>query len=137
MDVLQAAKARAEHRLAAFYLVAAITAAIGLICTAVVFGYWHFTLDVCDGHSTQQDKEKRHCGCLLFAQSSYRLFIGGDTTVCHFVEFSCVPGVVVGLLMAFLHWYRASFVLRRPPKTKRCLLTRENAKILGKQLQEF
>jgi membrane protease YdiL (CAAX protease family) len=117
MDALKAAKARAEHRLAALYFVAACTAAVGLICTAVVFGYWHFTLDVCEGHPTQ---DKRHCGCLLFAQSSYRLFMGGDTTVCHFVEYSCVPAVVVGLLMGFLHWYRASFVIKRPPKAKRC-----------------
>ncbi|XP_059481889.1 uncharacterized protein LOC132200441 [Neocloeon triangulifer] len=107
---------RAERRLIYVYALGACFSIIGLICTAVSFGYWHFTLDECEGHP---NSDQRHCGCLLFTESSTRLLIGGDTRICHFVEFSCIPGIAVGIIMAVWHWYRVAFVLNKAPKPKR------------------
>ncbi|CAB3378150.1 Hypothetical predicted protein [Cloeon dipterum] len=116
MDYPRAEQQRSERRLIYVYSVGAVFSAIGLVCTAVAFGYWHFTLDECDGDPIV---DKRHCGCLLFTQSSTRLLIGGDTRVCHFVEFSTIPGIVIGFSMAAWHWYRVFFVLNKPPKRYR------------------
>lgn len=105
-----------ERRLTVIYFVCAALSTIGLITTAVVFGYWHDTLNICQG---QEELGYRHCGCLLYAKSTFRLFIGGDTVICHFVEYSNVPGIVIGLTLGVWHWYRTSFILNKIPKSKR------------------
>ncbi|KAF4533542.1 hypothetical protein B566_EDAN001027 [Ephemera danica] len=111
----RAEQLQSERRLTAVYFICAALSLISLITTLVVFGYWRDTLNACWG---QEELGYRNCSCLLYASSTYRLYIGGEAPICSFVKFSNVPGLVLGLCLGAIHWYRISFTLQRIPKIR-------------------
>ncbi|XP_068085050.1 uncharacterized protein [Anabrus simplex] len=87
-----------EYILAMLYLMAAAFSGVTVISVSRVWTHWSPVLDTCIDI---------RCGCILYATRSAHLAVGGDNYLCHFASFSSVPVVILGLLLAGYHIFRA------------------------------
>lgn len=88
---------QAEKQLASLYTISGILVTISIICLAVTWQHWAWTLDVCINVD---------CGCILYGVNTFRTFMGGDAKLCHFGTFALCPVLLVGVCLGAYHGYR-------------------------------